>query len=127
MDLYAQNILDHYKHPHNKGRMLKADLSHHELNDTCGDDIYVDLKMSGNKIKKIKFDGQGCAISQAGISILSEALLEKTKEEIMAYNFDDLKKIFGIKISERRYKCASLSLWAIQHALEKYKIVKKKK
>jgi len=122
MDLYAQNILDHYKHPHNKGELNKADVSHHEVNDTCGDDISVSLKMTGNKIKEIKFDGDGCAISQAGISILTEALLGKTKSEVLTYEFKNLEKNFGIKISERRYKCALLGLWAIQHALEKYKM-----
>ncbi len=121
MDLYAQNILDHYKHPHNKGKMLKADVSYHEVNDTCGDDISVSLKMEANKIKKIKFTGQGCAISQAGISILTEALLGKSKVEVLTYEFKNLEQNFGIKISERRYKCALLGLWAIQHALEKYR------
>lgn len=122
MDIYAQNILDHYKHPHNQGVIAKADVSHHETNNTCGDDISVSVKMAGKKIKQIKFIGQGCAISQAGISMLSEELLGKTKAEVMTYEFKNLEKNFGIKISERRYKCALLGLWAIQHALEKYKM-----
>ncbi len=122
MDLYAQNILDHYKHPHHQGVIAHADAHYHEVNDTCGDDIAVSLKMTGSKIKEIKFVGEGCAISQAAISILSEELVGKTKAEVLTYEFKNLEKSLGIKISERRYKCALLGLWAIQHALEKYKI-----
>ncbi len=121
MDLYEQNILDHYRHPRNKGKMIKADASYHEINDTCGDEIFVSLEMMDNIIKQIKFEGHGCAISQAAISILSESLINKTKKEVMILKFKDLKEQFGIKVSERRHKCALLGLWAIQHALEEYK------
>jgi len=117
MDIYAQNIMDHYKHPHHRGFLVKADASHRALNRSCGDDITAFLKFSGDRIKQIKFIGQGCAISQAGISILSEELLNKTKTEISAYGFNEIRKIFGIAISERRYNCAMLGLRAIQRAI----------
>jgi len=117
MDIYAQNIMDHYKHPRHNGPLAKADAKHRALNQSCGDDITVFLKFSGDKIKQIKFIGQGCAISQAGISILSEELPGKTKKEVLAYGFDEIKKIFGIAISERRYNCAMLGLQAIQRAI----------
>jgi len=120
MDLYEQNILDHYRRPRNKGKIKDADAHYHEVNDTCGDEISVDLKMDKNRIKQIKFDGHGCTISQAAISILSETLVGKTKKEVMTYEFKNLEDQFGIKVSESRYKCALLGLWAIQHALEKY-------
>lgn len=117
MDIYAQNIIDHYKHPRNFGSLADADYEHQELNSTCGDDITVFLKFSGNKLKTLAFTGQGCAISQAGISILSEGLIGKTKKQILAYNFEDIKDIFGVEISARRYNCAMLGLRAVQKAI----------
>lgn len=119
MDIYAQNIMDHYKNPRNCGLLKAADVSHRELNSSCGDDITAYIKFAGEKIKKIMFTGQGCAISQAGISILSEELIGKSKTEALAYDFEDIRKIYGITISERRYKCAILGLHAIQAAIKK--------
>jgi nitrogen fixation NifU-like protein len=121
MDIYAQNIMDHYRHPHNCGVLSPADASQHELNDSCGDDISVSLRLDGKKIKEIKFTGHGCAISQAGISMLSDELIGQSVTAVLAYKFADLEKLFGIKISERRYKCAMIGLQAIQHALEQTK------
>lgn len=118
MDIYAQNIMDHYKNPRHRGLLSHADREHREMNHSCGDDITVFLKLAGPKIKKITFAGQGCAISQAGISILSEELLGQTKAQVLSHDFNYIKKIFGIAISERRYNCAMLGLRAIQRALE---------
>ncbi len=117
MDIYAQNIIDHYKHPRNFGALAGADFKQQELNASCGDDITVFLKFAGNKLKALTFTGQGCAISQAGISILSEELIGQTKKQILAYNFEDIKNIFGVEISARRYNCAMLGLRAVQKAL----------
>lgn len=119
MNIYAQNIMDHYKNPRNKGVISNPDTSHHELNRSCGDDITVSIKLNGDVISDIKFTGSGCAISQAGISILSEKLLGKNKQEILKYDFEYLKKIFGVPISERRSKCALIGLLAIQNAISK--------
>lgn len=118
MDIYAQNIMDHYKNPRNKGVLSGFAATHREINTTCGDDITVALKLAGQKIKAIKFTGQGCAISQAAISILSEELVGKTKKQVLALGFEDVKKILGVPISERRYKCATLGLGAVQKALQ---------
>lgn len=117
MNLYEQNILDHYRHPRNYGKINKCNNSCQQINRSCGDDLTVFVKISGGVISKIKFIGQGCAISQAAISILSEALLGKTREEVLSYNFDDIKKLLGVPISERRYNCAMLGLQAIQKSL----------
>jgi nitrogen fixation NifU-like protein len=113
--------MDHYRHPHNYGTLAGADASRQEINDSCGDDISVAVKVKNKKIEAIKFTGHGCAISQAGISILSDALVGKTVTAVAAYKFADMEKVLGIKISERRYKCAMIGLWAIQHALEQIK------
>lgn len=119
MNIYAANIMDHYKHPRNKGRLLDTDISHHEINHSCGDDILISLDIDGSVIRQIKFDGHGCAISQAGISILSEDLIGKKTKDVLAYDFEYMKKLLGVPISERRHKCAMIGLWAIQRGIEK--------
>jgi nitrogen fixation NifU-like protein len=119
MNIYAHNIMDHYKSPRNQGVIKEADACHRELNRSCGDDISVSIKLDGDLISDIKFLGSGCAISQAGISILSEKLLGKNKQEVMQYDFEYLKKILGVPISERRSKCALIGLLAIQNAILK--------
>lgn len=119
MNIYAQNIMDHYKNPRNKGIIELADASHRELNRACGDDISVTIKLEGDIIKNIKFIGSGCAISLAGISILSDKLIGHTKLEVLQYDFEYLKKILGVPISDRRSRCALIGLLAIQNALSK--------
>ena len=118
MDIYAQNILDHYQRPRHHGKMVNADVSFQELNRSCGDDITVFIKMKADLIADISFEGDGCAISVAMTSILSEEMIGKTKDYVLSLGFDDLQKLLGIKISPRRSKCALISLRAIQGALK---------
>ena len=119
MNIYARNILDHYKNPRNKGVLKDATLSFKSLNSTCGDQIEVFLKMDGEIIKKINFDGHGCAVSIAAISILSEALLEKKANDVLSLDLSAVQTLLGIEISARRHKCALIGLKAIQGALKK--------
>lgn len=119
MDIYGQNIMDHYKNPRNVGFLEAPDASHRETNATCGDELTVFIKMKGQKIAALKFQGHGCAISQAAASILSEELVGKTRKKVAGYKFADIQEILGVPISERRYKCAMLGLRAIQTALGK--------
>jgi len=119
MNIYAHNILDHYKHPRHKEELGAEDINHREFNQSCGDDIAVSVKVECGVIKEIKFTGHGCAISQAGISILSDKLLNLPVVAVLAYDFEKMKKIFGVPISDRRRKCALIGLIAIQKSLLK--------
>jgi len=76
--LYQEVILDHYKNPQHKG--LRGDFSAqvHHVNPSCGDEITLNLKVSGDKISAISWDGQGCSISQASVSMLSDLLTGKS-------------------------------------------------
>ena len=71
-DIYREMILDHYRNPRNKGKIEEPDVRIHDSNPLCGDEISIDLKVEGDTIKDIKFDGRGCAISQASASMLTE-------------------------------------------------------
>lgn len=117
MDIYAQNIIDHYQCPRHRGAMADADLSHHQLNTSCGDEIMVYVKLDGDKITAISFDGQGCAIATATISILTDALIGKSRSEVLVMGLEELQPLLGIDISLRRQKCALIGLQAIQGAL----------
>ncbi len=117
MDIYAQNIIDHYQCPRHRGAMPDADLSHHQLNTSCGDEIMVYVKLDDDKIAAISFEGQGCAVATASMSILTDALIGKSKTEVLAMGLEELQPLLGIEISLRRQKCALIGLQAIQGAL----------
>jgi nitrogen fixation NifU-like protein len=78
--LYQEVILDHYKHPHHKG-LQNGDIQVHHINPSCGDEITLSLKIDGEKITALTWDGQGCSISQASVSILSDLMIGKKRSE----------------------------------------------
>lgn len=118
MDLYAENILDHYKNPRNKGKLKAPALSKEGANPLCGDQITLYLEIKDNKIKKITFDGIGCAISQAAASMLTEELTGKTLDEAKKITKEDMLKLLGVEIGPTRLKCALLALSTLQEALK---------
>jgi nitrogen fixation protein NifU and related proteins len=78
--LYQEVILDHYKRPHHKG-LVVGDVQVHHINPSCGDEITLSLKLAGDKVESITWDGVGCSISQASVSIMSDLLINKSKAE----------------------------------------------
>ena len=120
MDMYARNILDHYKNPHNKGSFSDASKSFKSVNSSCGDEITAFVKIKGDKLEKITFDGHGCAIAMAATSILSDVLVGKTMNEIIKLDLLFVQSQLGINISARRHKCALIGLRSIQGALNLY-------
>lgn len=120
MDLYAENILDHYRHPRNKQKLapdLQYLVSHIEANLSCGDEISISLNINDNRILEISWDGTGCAISQAAMSLLSEELKDKTIQEIDALTPKEMYELLGVPIGPRRVKCALLGLHALKNAM----------
>jgi nitrogen fixation NifU-like protein len=117
MDLYADNILDHYKHPRHSGKIAKPTVSHREENISCGDDMTIDLEIENGMIKDLKWHGQGCAISQAAMSLLSEELIGKTVNEIESMKPDEIYALLGVPVGPRRFKCALLCLHTLKNAL----------
>ena len=110
-DFYRENILDHYRNPRNKGRLENATHSHEENNPLCGDVIRIDLHVTDdNVIDQVSFEGQGCAISQASASMLTEMIQGKTLDEVKQLGKEDILEGLGIEIGPVRLKCALLSL-----------------
>ena len=108
---YRENILDHYRHPRNAGKLENATHSHEEDNPLCGDVVRIDLHVNNdNIIDKVAFSGRGCAISQASASMLTEMIEGKTLDEAKQINKENILEALGIEIGPTRLKCALLSL-----------------
>ena len=110
-DIYRELILDHYREPRNKGRLVPADISYEDDNPLCGDHIRLDLRLDKEgRIVKVAWDGEGCAISMASASMLSEEILGKTLDELRHLGKEDILNMMGIELGPVRLKCALLSL-----------------
>ena len=121
MNLYADQILDHSRHPRQKTSLPSPTVTHEEKNLSCGDRLKVDLLIEDDIVKNIGWDGDGCAISQAAMSMLGEELVGKSLTEIDALNAQDVIKLLGVPIGSRRLKCALLSLHALKNALHTHR------
>ena len=134
-DLYRDVILDHNRKPRNFGTLEPADASAEGFNPMCGDRLTLRLRMAGDKIDEIRFDGQGCAISTASASLMTEAVKGKTRAEAVklfesvhslltddaAVGGEELGKLAalsGVREYPARVKCASLCWHTLASALE---------
>ena len=132
--IYQELILRHYRSPAHRGDMDAPDAVVTMRNPTCGDDIVLQLRVSGETIDDVKFKGQGCAISQASASMMSERLVGRTfteAEPLLARFRDmihgdpdaardkalgDLRALAGVAKLPRRVKCAMLPWDALEEA-----------
>ncbi|MFA6005385.1 MAG: iron-sulfur cluster assembly scaffold protein [Patescibacteria group bacterium] len=116
-DLYREEILDHYHHPRNAGKLDHC--SHHALKDNplCGDKIEIFLQVEVGTIRKINFVATGCAISVASASMLSEMVTNWKIERTKKLAAKDILEMLKIELTPTRLKCALLSLETLQRAL----------
>lgn len=117
MDYYREYILDHYRNPRNYGRLERPDAHAEDSNPLCGDQLAIDLKIEGDRVTEVRFQGRGCAISQASASMLSELIEGRTVNEVIGLGKDDVLDALGISISPARLKCAFLSLRVLHRSL----------
>src|ERR1700724_344709 len=114
---YREYILDHYRNPRNYGKLEHPDAHAEDSNPLCGDQLAIDLQIEGDQIKSVRFQGRGCAISQAAASMLSEMIEGKSVEEVVHLGEDDMLAELGIDIRRARTKCAFLSLRVLHRGL----------
>ena len=100
--LYQEVILDHYKRPQHKGLAATYDAQVHHVNPSCGDEITLNVTLDGEKVSSITWDGVGCSISQASVSILSDLLLGKSVAEanLVLTNFTELMQSKGTMVGD---------------------------
>jgi len=122
MDMYAEQILEHYKHPQNYGMLAGKNVDHEEYNPLCGDKIRMQLFIENNTIKDVKFIGSGCAISQAATSMLTEVVKGKTISEVKHMDREDVMKLLGVEVNPARIKCATIGLKTLKLAIYEYLI-----
>lgn len=115
-DMYRQQILDHYRNPRNHGALPDPTFAHEGHNTSCGDEIRVEVELAedGETVERAAFTGEGCAISQASASMLTERLPGMTVEEVLALDREDVLEMLGVEVTPMRVKCAVLAEKVVQ-------------
>jgi nitrogen fixation NifU-like protein len=141
-DLYREVILDHYKNPRNRGHLDQVDATAEGVNPLCGDEITIELTLEGDTVVDVAVDGQGCSISQASASMMTDAIKGKTRSEIEEITskfralmsldegteleldperpgavLGDIEALQGVRQYPVRIKCASLGWTTLLEAL----------
>ncbi len=110
-DLYRELIIDHYKNPQYRGHLDPNDIHFEDDNPLCGDHIEISLRVDeSGKVSDGRFDGKGCAISQASADLLIESIIGKPVEDVKRLSRQDVLDLLGIELGPVRLKCALLSL-----------------
>lgn len=123
MDLYQETLLEHYKHPRNVGVFDASDgtfMRAKKTNVGCGDAVTIEIQLSvDDVVQDVRWQGTGCVISTAAMSVLSENIKGKTRQEVLSLQQQDVLEILGLEsVAPGRVKCLDLSLRAIQGALQ---------
>lgn len=113
-EMYKEYILQHFRRPRNHGTLEDADIIHEDDNPLCGDRVRVAVKIEDDRIADIRFQGKGCAISQASASIMTDKVKGKTLDEVKAIDTDEVLGWLRIPVSPMRVKCAMLGVKVLQ-------------
>ena len=136
--LYRRVIMDHYKNPRNKGSIEDGALTIDMNNPTCGDRIHLTLQVEDGKIQNAKFDGEGCSISMASASMMTQAVKGKSVEEALqlsstfsemmlgkdyddSMELEDIESLSGVSQFPARIKCATLAWKAMEKGVSEEK------
>ena len=121
--LYSEIMLDHFRHPRNYGSLPAPDISYEEFNPLCGDRIRIEVKLKNQSlVEDIRFKGDGCAISIAAASLLTELIVGIDVGALEAISDDGLISALESDIKPERKQCALLPLEALRAGLSEYKL-----
>ena len=116
--IYKETILDHYRHPRNYGDLPNANARAKDSNVLCGDVVEMQLRIDANRIDEARFRGEGCAISIATASMLTEFAKGKSIREIKKLGKEELIKLLGADPGPGRIECALLGLEVLKAAID---------
>ncbi len=118
---YIDNLLDHYESPRNKRVIADAEIDYTGGNPGCGDIVRMYAKLDGDdRITDVSFEGEGCTISQASASIITEMTQGKTLAELEDMNYQTLVEELGSEVVAPRIKCAVLALGTLKAGAQEY-------
>ena len=120
MNIYQQELLDHYHNSCFKGPLAQADFCSGEYNPSCGDRVSIAGQINNGLVQEIAFEGAGCVISQAAASMLCQDVKGKSVDEIRRCDTDYMISLIAIPLGPTRLKCALLGLQALQQGLVLY-------
>jgi len=119
--LYREYILDHYAHPRNWGRLVEPDIVGDADNPSCGDQVRIEIGLdAARRVGQVAFEGEGCMISMAAASILTEHVKGKSLEELAALTEEDMLALMDAPVGLTRRRCALLSLQVLQSGIGAY-------
>lgn len=115
-EIYTERLLDHYRHPRNRGHLDAPDLAAEEYNPLCGDRVTVEVRLEAGRIVEVRFEGRGCALCLGAASILTEVIQGRELEELRALGPDEFLAELQSTPRPSRLKCALLPWMALRHA-----------
>jgi nitrogen fixation NifU-like protein len=118
--LYSEILLDHFRRPRNYGSLDAPDISNEQFNPLCGDRIRIELKLEQSKVVETRFKGDGCAISKAAASLLTEMILGEDLAQLASFPDTRLISALESNIQPARLQCALLPLQALREGLRSY-------
>ncbi len=118
-DLYRENLMDHYRHPRNHGRMETPDAEAEGQNPLCGDQVVVEVRLQDGRIERMQFTGHGCAVSQAATSMLTDLVEGMPVDDAAALPSQAILDELAIPLSAMRVTCAVLGLGTLKVALHR--------
>lgn len=120
MNLYQDILLDHYRNPRNRGVLELPDFTSGEDNPSCGDSVNMYGRVQDGRLIEVSFQGTGCVISQAAASLLTQAVLGQSLNDIMKLDAAFMRTLVGIELGPTRVRCALLALEALQKGIREY-------
>ena len=120
MDLYREEFMEIYKNPMNEGILEKPSVVEHGVNEACGDEMDLYLKIEGDMVVDASFKATSCSVGIVASAILTDEIKGKKVSEVKAFSKEDLLKLIGVNLTTSRIKCATLPLETLQKSLENY-------
>jgi nitrogen fixation NifU-like protein len=120
MNLYKEALTDHYRNPRNRGTLRGSNFASESHNPSCGDSIAWQGHIGAGTVNSVAFEGKGCVISQGAASMLSEVVMSKTCQNVIALDTTFMLSLIGLELGPTRVRCALLPLEALQQGIMAY-------